>query len=206
MVVGKIYVNGVQAKVNVCQRIPVGAVGLKLEIEYDDIWNNLSKTVVFKGCVTKDIVGVGGEVTIPTEVIAEIGSNLYVGIYGTRADGSLAVPTLWADLGRVYSAADPSGDETTEASLPVWAQIQADLSAFIESGTGKPGENGATFIPSVDEQGNLSWSNDKGLENPATVNIRGPGGEAAADGLLLCDSRSGDDRRSFPAGYVRLLR
>lgn len=47
------------------------------------------------------------------------------------------------------------------------------------------GENGATFYPSVGENGDLSWSNDKGLENPAPVNIKGPKGdrgESGADG------------------------
>jgi hypothetical protein len=29
----------------------------------------------------------------------------------------------------------------------------------------------------VDEQGNISWTNDKGLVNPDTTNIRGPQGE-----------------------------
>ena len=33
--------------------------------------------------------------------------------------------------------------------------------------------DGATFTPNVDEAGNLSWTNDKGRENPATVNIKG---------------------------------
>ena len=33
--------------------------------------------------------------------------------------------------------------------------------------------DGATFTPSVDKAGNLSWTNDKGRENPATVNIKG---------------------------------
>ena len=36
--------------------------------------------------------------------------------------------------------------------------------------------NGATFKPSVDSEGNLSFTNDKGLDNPETVNIRGPQG------------------------------
>ncbi len=36
--------------------------------------------------------------------------------------------------------------------------------------------NGATFIPSVSAEGDLSFTNDKGLENPETVNIRGPQG------------------------------
>lgn len=33
--------------------------------------------------------------------------------------------------------------------------------------------DGATFTPSVDGDGNLSWTNDKGRENPKTVNIKG---------------------------------
>lgn len=33
--------------------------------------------------------------------------------------------------------------------------------------------NGATFIPSVSASGDLSWTNDKGKENPPTVNIHG---------------------------------
>ena len=38
------------------------------------------------------------------------------------------------------------------------------------------GEDGATFTPSVDSKGNLSWSNNKGLTNPTTVNIKGEQG------------------------------
>jgi hypothetical protein len=38
------------------------------------------------------------------------------------------------------------------------------------------GENGATFIPTVSEEGVLSWTNDKSLENPESVNIKGPVG------------------------------
>lgn len=33
--------------------------------------------------------------------------------------------------------------------------------------------DGATFTPSVDDAGNLSWTNDKGRTNPATKNIKG---------------------------------
>lgn len=39
---------------------------------------------------------------------------------------------------------------------------------------GASGEyDGATFTPSVDDAGNLSWTNNKGRENPATKNIKG---------------------------------
>lgn len=47
---------------------------------------------------------------------------------------------------------------------------------------GANGTNGATFTPSVDANGNLSWTNDKGLPNPATVNIKGPKGDSGSGG------------------------
>lgn len=51
--------------------------------------------------------------------------------------------------------------------------------AQIDEAVGKAldgGANGVTFTPSVDTDGNLSWTNDGGLENPETVNIKGPAG------------------------------
>ena len=50
------------------------------------------------------------------------------------------------------------------------------------SGSGGSGENGATFTPAVDSDGNLSWTNDKGLANPETVNIKGPKGDTGQNG------------------------
>ena len=48
---------------------------------------------------------------------------------------------------------------------------------------GTDGEDGATFTPSVSTSGDLSWSNDKGLENPQTVNIMGPQGPEGPQGV-----------------------
>lgn len=42
--------------------------------------------------------------------------------------------------------------------------------------------DGATFTPAVSAAGVISWSNDKGLANPASVNIMGPQGPAGATG------------------------
>ena len=44
------------------------------------------------------------------------------------------------------------------------------------------GDDGATFTPSVDSAGNLSWTNNKGLTNPPTVNIKGPKGDSGSGG------------------------
>ena len=44
------------------------------------------------------------------------------------------------------------------------------------------GRDGVTFTPSVSEDGDLSWTNDGGLANPATVNIKGPKGDQGKKG------------------------
>ena len=41
---------------------------------------------------------------------------------------------------------------------------------------------GVTFTPSVDVGGNISWTNNGGLDNPTTQNIKGPQGERGPEG------------------------
>ena len=55
---------------------------------------------------------------------------------------------------------------------------------------GADGENGATFIPTVSSDGMLSWSNDKGLDNPTPINVKGADG---ADGTNGKDGTNGTD-------------
>lgn len=47
---------------------------------------------------------------------------------------------------------------------------------------GETGAAGTTFTPYVDANGNISWTNDGGKENPETRNIRGPKGDTGAAG------------------------
>ena len=54
------------------------------------------------------------------------------------------------------------------------------------------GEDGATFTPSVDSKGNLSWSNNKGLTNPTTVNIKGGKGDKGEQGIQGEQGEKGD--------------
>lgn len=51
-------------------------------------------------------------------------------------------------------------------------ELEEILNTVNELPTGG-GENGATFTPSVSEDGVISWENDKGLPNPDPVNIKG---------------------------------
>lgn len=48
-----------------------------------------------------------------------------MGVYGVDIANNVVIPTIWAELGMIHSAADPSGDASSDPALPVWAQIQA---------------------------------------------------------------------------------
>lgn len=55
---------------------------------------------------------------------------------------------------------------------------------------GPIGATGPYFIPSVDSAGNLSWSNNGGLENPQIVNISGPQGIEGPQGPTGANGKS----------------
>ena len=48
---------------------------------------------------------------------------------------------------------------------------------------GDRGDQGVVFTPSVDANGNLSWTNNGGLTNPQSANIRGPQGPQGIQGI-----------------------
>lgn len=64
---------------------------------------------------------------------------------------------------------------------------------------GDKGDTGATFTPSVDSAGNLSWTNNKGLTNPPTVNIKGPKGDKGDAG-----EGGGSDDTPYTSDYFSL--
>lgn len=76
----------------------------------------------------------------------------------------------------------PYPSDSDDADVPddlekMALKIEEELKKIEEAGeSGGTGENGATFTPNVSNDGVISWTNDKGLENPSPVNIKGPQG------------------------------
>lgn len=93
-------------------------------------WDGLTKTAVFSnGKTTVDVLAAnwdGDTVPVPHEVLAVPGRHARVGVYGADESG-VVLPTVWVSLGKVQPGADPSGDETADPSLPVWAQLQKQI-------------------------------------------------------------------------------
>lgn len=75
----------------------------------------------------------------------------------------------------------------------------------LEEGGAAAGENGATFTPYVDENGNLCWTNDGGLDNPEPVNVmgpQGPKGDTGATGAQGPQGETGPQGEQGPQGDV----
>ena len=71
---------------------------------------------------------------------------------------------------------------------------------YVDNHAATPGENGTTFTPAVSEDGTLSWTNDGGKTNPASVNIKGPAGAPGKDGSAGApgaDGTPGQDGTTF---------
>lgn len=84
--------------------------------------------------------------------------------------------TNWNNAGKIQGPQGPQG--------PVGPQgAQGEQGPVGPKGEqGDTGARGITFTPAVDSEGNISWSNDGGIENPQTINITGPQGDTGAKG------------------------
>ena len=107
--------------------LTTGMVGATVTFSFDASWAGLTKTAVFWGSgATKDVARAGTVVRIPPEALQREG-QLLVGVVGIDTDGDIAIPTVWAGPYTVKRGANASGDPSTDPSLPVWAQIQAEV-------------------------------------------------------------------------------
>lgn len=204
MEIARIEVTGAMARVRYRNPIPAGLVGGTVTVDYsEDIWKGLTKTVVFRSVETRDVVTDETAVTIPHETVAEPGRRLYVGFYGTDKDGALVIPTIWADLGMIRDATDPSGDVSTDPSLPVYAQLAqqiGDLRDQVENMTpGSPGGGTGSgqdcFSPIASvaqtEDGAVITITDKDGTTTATI-ANGKDGKDGADGAPGAKGDKGD--------------
>lgn len=78
----------------------------------------------------------------------------------------------------------------------VWDAVRSE---WVNNGQiqGPTGATGPYFTPSVSENGDLSWTNNGGLPNPATVNITGPTGGKGNPGADGTDGTDGADGTTF---------
>ena len=182
------------------------AKAVTVEFEFTEDWDGLTKTAVFtNGKTTVDVLQSrwqGNTVTVPAEVLTTAGRYVRVGVYGSNADG-VALPTIWADLGKVRPGAEPSGDASTDPSLPVWAQLQ-ELIGDLDDLTTKAKDNLVAAINEAAKTGSgggsidlrvadgyIQYSNDGGTTWENLIAIADLKGDDGAPGTPGTDGKDG---------------
>lgn len=96
----------------------------------------------------------------------------------------------------------PEIKDSEVSAVDTWSsqKIQSEIAAGGGGSGGETGANGTTFTPHVAANGDLSWTNDGGLANPETVNLKGPQGERGATGSTGAQGPKGDTGAQGPKG------
>ena len=123
MILAEITVKGAQANASLEGVVTHGMVGALTRFTFDEPWSDLRKSVVFRaGSDAYGVTDVEELVTIPWEILEKENCTLYAGVYGSNADGSLVIPTVWVSLGVIQPGTDPGADPTGVPTEPLWQQ------------------------------------------------------------------------------------
>lgn len=145
----------------------------------------ISNVITKTGIVNMQLVVTEG---VDEDAIPVFKSDIFPLYVGGSINAELIAPDgydEWIDVANTkLNTIDEAVEEAVEQSA--YAKEQGDYAKSVGNKVDTMLENGelhgATFLPNVDNEGNLSWSNDKNLENPATQNIRGPQGVMGPQG------------------------
>lgn len=167
-------VRGAHAEASVSGPLTSGMVGIPVTISWDPSWEDLHKILVCKGGgSTISLVGIGTEATVAHEVLHP-GSTLFLGIEGRNADGSVVIPTIWANCGVVQEGAESTEDKSLPATHPIWAQLQLQIGDLVKlKSTSKQDLVSAinAVLASVSEAGALSQADILALFNSWVRNV-----------------------------------
>ena len=126
--------TGRHATARTDEAITTGSVGIPVEVALNADFDGLQAILVFAcGDVSVDVALLGQDVTVPPQLVTERGKLLTMGVYATRPDGTIVIPTVWAEVGIVREGTQPSGVDPAEPT-PSWAaQVQQWASDAAES-------------------------------------------------------------------------
>lgn len=106
-----------------------GMINAKIKFEFSADWHSeISRTAIFTaGDVTKVVLDSYWEnnvCSIPQECLEKSDEILMVGVYGADNANTVAIPTVWATVGKIRKGYEGYEDVST-GTLPIWAQVQS---------------------------------------------------------------------------------
>lgn len=183
---------------------PTGEWGtvIPVVLEGNYLWTRVE--LVFAGGQSNTFYSVGK--------IGQKGNTGEQGIQGEKGDG--------LEIKKYYADTDEMNADFSNADIAVGdsVAIVGSLDLYVKGSTafeykgnlkgpsgndgaqGIQGEPGAVYTPDLSADGDLSWSNNGGLTNPPTVNIKGPKGDAGQSTIVKTAAEWAADNTVLEAG------
>lgn len=188
--------------------VTVGAVGIPVSFHFTEDWDGLSKIAVFKaGDVTPvEVAILNNTANVPHEVLVDEYEVLWIGIYGSNAQGTTVIPTIWANAGAIQPGTELETVDPSEPT-PSWvAQVQAaaeealtianEIKDDAESGAfdGEDGTDGVSPTVTVTDitGGHLVTITDANGSHSFSV-MNGTDGQNGSDGQPGANGSDGRD-------------
>ncbi len=117
--------DGRAARATSDEPLTTGSVGVPVVVELSEDFEGLQVTVVFDcGGRSADVPLLGQAAIVPSQLLRHEGNRLRMGAWGALPDGTVVIPTVWADVGTVREGVEPSGIDPAQPA-PSWAaQVQ----------------------------------------------------------------------------------
>lgn len=146
--------NGASATALVSGELTSGMVGLPVRFSFDSDWDGLNIVAVFDGGGQRISVPLltDMEAVLPWEVIAKANTRLRIGAEGRKSDGSVVIPTVWANAGYITEGAVATDEEGNPPTPGIYDQIMAAIKAGqLKGDPGKDGDDGISPVVDVVE-------------------------------------------------------
>lgn len=120
----RLYSNKNHLTVKQKEPLTSGSVNVnRAEFTFSAEWDGLARTAVFRaGSEVREIALDGtGRCTLPWEVLAQAGREVYAGVYGSAGGGEVVLPTVWAYLGTVIQGTT-RGEDVHPPTPDLWEQ------------------------------------------------------------------------------------
>lgn len=120
----KIAVTGTEASVTEKPVLTSGTVGLPVEFIFDEAWDGLDKTAVFRaGSRSYPVSCLQDAATVPWEVMEKPGVGLYIGVLGADHRAVVKIPTVWVLVDTIAPGTGIPDTVPTEPTAQVYDQI-----------------------------------------------------------------------------------
>lgn len=138
--------NSRQAKIRSDDLVTSHSIGIPVTFVLSEDFDGLESIAVFKGSGhSVDVIPINNTCVVPPECLTVDGGYLEIGVYGRNADGTIAIPTIWADAQRILRGAVPSGVDPSQPTPDWTAQVQSIASSALSAA-----ENAVTTANSVE--------------------------------------------------------